>query len=887
MFTCSQCGVVASKKEAKFCGSCGFAYAGLGSMDPLADLQENWTPEEIDQDPKVKQYISMMTEFYFDLHDISDVLKYSARIREKLKISFETQKSTLNKLEEKKKSIAHLSSFKFEFNENVLDAYAGGDTFLNFRYTNLSEDDFFKMRIFWDDPETERIDLKAETKSLIKPKASVTLSASAIFDRIGIKELSDFQIIITDQFGDEATFRAEPFSFRVLNPDQRITQNISTHNQISIEGRGVVDASGMGADRSAPQGAAENTPRWRNLSFSYMPTSLNDEETNVIISQVPLVEEVSSQQPLETDEQVDSTKINFLTFDKNNLLSVLKAADQGNAEAQVTLGKMYETGNGVSKDDEQAATWYRKAAEQGHADAQNLIAYFYNNGIGLAQNFEKAAAWFIKAAQQGHAKAQFNLGLAFFHGEGVDQSNEQAARWYLKAAEQGLAIAETALGRFFQEGCGVNKNEEQAVHWYQKAAEKGDADAQNLLGFCYQNGIGVAENNEQAVRWYRRSAEQGHAPGQTNLGFMLYHGLGVVEDEEAAAHWFNKGAAQGHSEAQHNLAVAYEGGFGVAQDKEKAKYWYRKAAEQGYENAIESLKQLESSIVTGTHPTNGYGTWDYGDYSYSGLFKDGLFNGLGELTWSGKDLGHKYVGNFVNGQRTGQGTHHFPDGTTQVGIFENGVFQESQNAADDSEEYLSWEDGSSYRGRVENGKPEGFGHMTFANGDSMYGIFVNGIMYDDTAHYDFSDGGTYDGPMVNGQFNGVGTRKFGGQYIGHTYVGNFYNGYFNGHGTYSFPDGSKNVGEFQNGTFVPENQSKPDYVYVGATLNGIPHGVGKMTWDSGAVYKGDFVNGLCHGLGELTLPDKTQLTGRFENNEFVKNASFTDSVKIGYKTASL
>jgi hypothetical protein len=60
-----------------------------------------------------------------------------------------------------------------------------------------------------------------------------------------------------------------------------------------------------------------------------------------------------------------------------------------------------------------------------------------------------------------------------------------------------------------------------------------------------------------------------------------------------------------------------------------------------------------------------------------------------------------------------------------------------------------------------------------------------------------------------------------------------------------------------------------------------------MTMSNGDVYKGDFVNGLRHGLGELTFADKTQVTGQFENNEYVKKASFTESVKIGYKLGGL
>jgi hypothetical protein len=169
----------------------------------------------------------------------------------------------------------------------------------------------------------------------------------------------------------------------------------------------------------------------------------------------------------------------------------------------------------------------------------------------------------------------------------------------------------------------------------------------------------------------------------------------------------------------------------------------------------------------------------------------------------------------------------------------------------------------------------------------MYGIFVNGTMNDDTGNYDFADGGTYEGPIVGSVFSGLGTRTFGGDYVGHSYTGNFENGYFNGEGTYTFPDGSTNVGQFKDGVFIPPSPAEVDYDYIGENLKGTPHGVGKMTLNNGDVYKGDFVNGLRHGLGEYTFADKTQQTGHFENNEFVKKASFTESVKIGFKIGNL
>ena len=78
---------------------------------------------------------------------------------------------------------------------------------------------------------------------------------------------------------------------------------------------------------------------------------------------------------------------------------------QGDAEALLNLGRLYEYGTGVVQDFKTAAAWYAKAAAQGHANAQHNLGVLYNNGSGVAQDFKAAAEWFAKAAAQGVSNA--------------------------------------------------------------------------------------------------------------------------------------------------------------------------------------------------------------------------------------------------------------------------------------------------------------------------------------------------------------------------------------------------------------------------------------------------------------------------------------------------
>lgn len=48
---------------------------------------------------------------------------------------------------------------------------------------------------------------------------------------------------------------------------------------------------------------------------------------------------------------------------------MLTAAEKGNADAQMHLGKMYFNGRGVPHDHEKGKYWHKKAAEQGNLES--------------------------------------------------------------------------------------------------------------------------------------------------------------------------------------------------------------------------------------------------------------------------------------------------------------------------------------------------------------------------------------------------------------------------------------------------------------------------------------------------------------------------------------
>lgn len=120
-------------------------------------------------------------------------------------------------------------------------------------------------------------------------------------------------------------------------------------------------------------------------------------------------------------------------------------AEGGDADAQYSLGLMYANGLGVSKDDHEAAYWFRKASDGRIAKAQNNLGLMYSTGRGVPKDDQQAAFWFREAAEQGLAKAQSNLGLMYESGRGVPKDGQQAYFWLLLASGGGDAGA--ALNR--------------------------------------------------------------------------------------------------------------------------------------------------------------------------------------------------------------------------------------------------------------------------------------------------------------------------------------------------------------------------------------------------------------------------------------------------------
>ena len=116
-------------------------------------------------------------------------------------------------------------------------------------------------------------------------------------------------------------------------------------------------------------------------------------------------------------------------------------------------------------------------AEEGNADAQFCVGRLYANGFGVAMNDDLALQWYGRAAEQGHGEAQYSLALMHANGWGVAMNDAEAAKWYQLAAEAGYVQAQMSLAKVYQNGRGGEQDFVEAYTWFQIAMELGDLGA--------------------------------------------------------------------------------------------------------------------------------------------------------------------------------------------------------------------------------------------------------------------------------------------------------------------------------------------------------------------------------------------------------------------------
>lgn len=167
--------------------------------------------------------------------------------------------------------------------------------------------------------------------------------------------------------------------------------------------------------------------------------------------------------------------------------SLIRSAQNGDAQAQVDLAYAYSFGKGVAKSREQAFIWNEKAAEQGNANALFNMSSYYADGFQVPKNMVKAVELLKISSEKGFAPAQDELALKLCRGEGVKENEAEAFQWHLRAAQQGWYPAFLRVSNHLQKGLGITKNQDYALRWERLADKKKSDWESSVLATDWRN----------------------------------------------------------------------------------------------------------------------------------------------------------------------------------------------------------------------------------------------------------------------------------------------------------------------------------------------------------------------------------------------------------------
>ena len=191
----------------------------------------------------------------------------------------------------------------------------------------------------------------------------------------------------------------------------------------------------------------------------------------------------------------------------------------------------------------------RVRAEQGDADAEVTLGSLYYHGQGVPQDYREALRWFQKSADQDYASGQYHVGVMHYYGNAVPQDYREAIRLYRQAADQDYPTAQDQLGTMYAHGIGLPQDYVEAFSWYRKAADLGYARGEEHLGTMYYFGHGTTQDYIEAAFWYRKAADQGNPGAQYDLAAMCHFGQGVQPSSVETRRWLRKAAVQGDEKA--------------------------------------------------------------------------------------------------------------------------------------------------------------------------------------------------------------------------------------------------------------------------------------------------------------------------------------------------
>ena len=261
------------------------------------------------------------------------------------------------------------------------------------------------------------------------------------------------------------------------------------------------------------------------------------------------------------------------------------------------LGKLYQSGSGLKKDNTRALQMYSLAKARGVGEAS--AAYEYLEALMTKKEIEaaeeKAAEWQPPLPEEHTGQTNQQKELARLKSElealRLEDSLEAVSDIDVELLQRSLK----ALGFYY--GAPDNKMGPQtrdAIRRFQYSRVKSDNDMTDIEKEAVRTGVLSAQ---QTVELIQKAAKIDDPMSQYVYGIMHVRGIGVGQDGDEALKWLGRAAEEDLAIAHYALGVLYRDGTTglnpVIQNKADAARHFARALALGYAPAGKALRVLE------------------------------------------------------------------------------------------------------------------------------------------------------------------------------------------------------------------------------------------------------------------------------------------------------
>jgi hypothetical protein len=145
-------------------------------------------------------------------------------------------------------------------------------------------------------------------------------------------------------------------------------------------------------------------------------------------------------------------------------------ADAGQAFACVQFGQKLQKGDGIEKNEVDAAKYFQRAADEGNVEGIVCLGKCYCAGVGVPWNLAKAAELFKQAADRHDIEGLYEYAYILHYSLGANRDWVQAAALYKRAADRGHVLAQCRYGEMIERSEGMVESIMEAVRYYRMSA---------------------------------------------------------------------------------------------------------------------------------------------------------------------------------------------------------------------------------------------------------------------------------------------------------------------------------------------------------------------------------------------------------------------------------